>query len=277
MRAQSRLDVIQRSVVREMARFGQRFTVEGSVVRGPGTTAVAVREHPGEGGGAGHVDLGFAFDVGRAGGPVVWDCTAGLGRTEEERLESAVRMWATTTAAAVVELQEGRGAHGDHVRAARLPGWQAVQGPAAVFGFDSERLSEWLAGHRLLPELAEVLAPELAPDGAEPAVTGVKLFLGGRAGEDVAEVRVNGAVSESASAALRALGWPRGERLCWARLFVLMVPEGRPVGEAPAAVRSVPVDAGGARPAGAVGNTAPAAPATRLGVLARWRRARAGR
>ncbi|MCU7824790.1 DUF6348 family protein [Kitasatospora sp. DSM 101779] len=271
MRAQSRLDVIQRSVVREMARFGQRFTVEGSVVRGPGTTAVAVREHPGEGGGSGHVDLGFAFDVGRADGPVVWDCTAGLGRTEEERLESAVRMWATTTAAAVVELQEGRGTHGDHVRPALLPGWQAVQGPAAVFGFDSERLSEWLAGHQLLPELAGALAPELSSGCAEPAVTGVKLFLGGRAGEDVAEVRVNGEVSEPASAALRALGWPRGERLCWARLFVLLVPEGRPAGELP------PAAVGAAGDAGVTGPAVVASPAARLGVLARWRRARAGR
>ncbi|WP_030270495.1 DUF6348 family protein [Streptomyces sp. NRRL B-24484] len=271
MRAQSRLDVIQRSVVREMARFGQRFAVEGSVVRGPGTTAVAVREHPGEGGGAGHVDLGFALDVGRADGPVVWDCTAGLGRTEEERLESAVRMWATTTAAALVELQEGRGTHGDHVRPPQLPGWHAVQGPAAVFGFGSEALSEWLADHQLLPELAGAIAPELAVEGAEPAVTGVKLFLGGRAGEDVAEVRVNGEVSGPGSAALRALGWPRGERLCWARLFVLLVPDGLPAGEPPAAAVSAVGDAG------AAGAAPVAVPAVRLGVLARWRRARAGR
>ncbi|PBC79834.1 hypothetical protein BX265_4658 [Streptomyces sp. TLI_235] len=277
MRAQSGPDVIRLSVVREMARLGQRFTVEGSVVRGPGTTAVAVREHPGENGGAGHVDLGFAFDVGRADGPVVWDCTAGLGRTEQERLESAVRMWATTTASAVVELQEGRGAHGDHFRPEQLPGWHAVQGPAAVFGFGSDRLAEWLADHRLLPALAGVLARELA----EPAVTGVKLFLGGRAGEDVAEVRVNGSVSEQASAALRALDWPRGERLCWARLFVLLVPDGGLPGRSGAGDGPEESGAEGrpARDRAAAGAEAPtvSAPAARLGVLARWRRARAGR
>ncbi|MEV6212499.1 DUF6348 family protein [Kitasatospora sp. NPDC051914] len=256
MRPQSRLDVIQRSVVREMAaRYGQRFTVEGSVVRGPGTTAVAVREHPGEGGAAGHVDLGFVLNLGQADGPVVWDCTAGLGRTEEERLDSAVRMWATTTAAAVVELQDARGEHADRCRPAELPGWQAVQGPAAVFGFGSDRLAEWLADHQVLPALAGALA---LPAGT--GVTGVKLFLGGRAGEDVAEVRINGAVSEQASAALRGLDWPRGERLCWARLFVLLVPDGAAAQTAPAAAEVPPA----------------AAPAVRRGLLARWRRAGVG-
>ncbi|MFD9123652.1 DUF6348 family protein [Kitasatospora sp. NPDC059571] len=268
MRPQERLDVIQRSVVREMARFGRDFTVDGSVVRGPGTTAVAVREHAGEAGQSGHVDLGYVLDLGRADGRVVWDCTAGLGRTEEEQLESAVRMWATTTAAAVVELQDGRGEHGDHYRTELLPGWQAVQGPAAVFGFGSDRLADWLAGHQVLPELAEALLPELAGPGAA-GVTGVKLFLGGRLGADVAEVRVAGEVSERASAALRALAWPRGERLCWARLFVLLVADDA---AEPGAVAH-PAAAAGAGP------DVPAAPvqAPRRGLLDRWRRPRADR
>ncbi|AUG77228.1 hypothetical protein CFP65_2394 [Kitasatospora sp. MMS16-BH015] len=215
MRPQQRLAVIQRSVVREMARYGQEFHVEGELVRGPGSTAVAVREHPGDGG---HVDLGYVLELGRADGPVVWDCAAGLGKTEEEKLDSAVRMWATTTAPALVELAERRGEHGDHYRPGELPGWHAVQGPAAVFGFGSEELAGWLADHQVLPALAPALRPELT--GAP--MHGVKLFLGGRAGEDVAEVRVDGEVSEAASAALRTLPWPRGERLCWARLFVLL-------------------------------------------------------
>ncbi|MFI6443514.1 DUF6348 family protein [Kitasatospora sp. NPDC050543] len=221
MRPQDRLDVIQRNVVREMARYGREFTIDGSVVRGPGTTAVAVREHPGQDG-AGHVDLGFVLHLGRAEAPVIWDCAAGLGKTEEEKLANAVRMWATTTAATVVELQERRGEHGDHYRPRELPGWHAVQGPAAVFGFGRERLSQWLAENELLPALGPALLPELA--GTQ--LGGVKLFLGGKAGDDVAEVRINGEVSERASAALRALHWPRGERLCWARLFVLLTAEG---------------------------------------------------
>ncbi|GJF28465.1 hypothetical protein KNE206_11650 [Kitasatospora sp. NE20-6] len=261
MRAQARLETVQRSVIREMARYGQRFTVDGSVLRGPGTTAVAVREHPGEDGAVGHVDLGFVLRLGQADGPVIWDCTAGRGRTEEEKLDSAVRMWATTTAAAVVEMQERRGEHGDHVRPGELPGWHAVQGPAAVFGFGSDRLAEWLAGNQLLPALADALRPGLPSTG----VTGVKVFLGGRAGEEVAEVRVDGTVSEPASAALRALGWPRGERLCWARLFVLLVPDGQEAQAVPA----------GSAPAPGAAHGGPGV--LRRGLLARWRQARPGR
>ncbi|WP_055588365.1 DUF6348 family protein [Streptacidiphilus griseoplanus] len=223
MRPEERLEVIQRSVVREMARYGRRFTVDGAVARGPGTTAVAVREHPDTGGG--HVDLGYVLHLGRADTPVLWDCTAGLGKTEEEKLDNAVRMWATTTAATVVELLDARGEHGDHYapdRPGGVPGWHAVQGPACVFGFGNQALAEWLGGNHVLP----ALAPRLAAELDHPLLNGVKLFLGGRAGDDVAEVRVNGEVSEPASAALRAMDWPRGERLAWARLCVLLLAGG---------------------------------------------------
>ncbi|MFD8754559.1 DUF6348 family protein [Kitasatospora sp. NPDC059577] len=263
MGPQERLAVIQHCVVREMARLGQVFRLDGEVVRGPGTTAVAVREHPGNDG-AGHVDLGFVLQLGRADAPVVWDCAAGLGKTEEEKLANAVRMWATTTASVLVELAEGRGVHADHPDLPELPGWRAVQGPAAVFGFGNEHLAGWLAENRVLPALAPALRPELTGSGP----VGVKLFLGGKAGDDVAEVRVGGEVSEAASAALRALDWPRGERLCWARLFVLLMAE-----------REVPeqaAPAGAAAPAPMRVRT-PAAARPR-GLFARWREARrAGR
>ncbi|MFF2038826.1 DUF6348 family protein [Kitasatospora sp. NPDC058170] len=258
MRPQDRLDVIQRCVVREMARLGQVFVIDGEVVRGPGTTAVAVREHPGDDGG--HVDLGFVLHLGRADAPVVWDCAAGLGKTEEEKLANAVRMWATTTASALVELTERRGAHGDHHDHPELPGWHAVQGPAAVFGFGNEKLAGWLAEHRVLPALAPALLPELA---GRP-LNGVKLFLGGKAGDDVAEVRVNGEVSEAASTALRALDWPRGERLCWARLFVLLA--------APDTAQRPAAQAGPQAP-GPARATVPAATRPR-GLFSRWRQAR---
>ncbi|WP_369184035.1 DUF6348 family protein [Streptomyces sp. Y1] len=261
MRPEERLAVIQRCVVLEMARLGQQFTVDGEVVRGPGTTAVAVREHPG-GDGGGHVDLGFVLQLGRADAPVVWDCAAGLGKTEEEKLANAVKMWATTTASVLVELAEGRGVHADRLEVPGLPGWQAVQGPAAVFGFGNEHLAAWLTENRVLP----ALAPALRAGLTGPGPVGVKLFLGGKAGDDVAEVRVGGEVSEEASAALRALDWPRGERLCWARLFVLLTAE-----RAAGAVERVGAPAPTA--------TATAAPAARArGLFARWRQARrAGR
>lgn len=264
MGPQERLAVIQRCVVREMARLGQDFHPDGEVVRGPGTTAVAVREHPGEDGGAGHVDLGFVLQLGRADAPVVWDCAPGLGKTEEEKLANAVKMWATTTASVLVELADGRGVHADRPDLPELPGWRAVQGPAAVFGFGNEHLAAWLAEHRVLPALAPALGRELAG----PGPVGVKLFLGGKAGDDVAEVRMGGEVSEAASAALRALDWPRGERLCWARLFVLLTAE-----------RAAPVTAAptGAPAPAPVRAAAPAAARPR-GLFARWREARrAGR
>ncbi|MFJ6380711.1 DUF6348 family protein [Kitasatospora sp. NPDC092039] len=263
MRAQERLAVIQLCVVREMARLGQVFRLDGEVVRGPGTTAVAVREHPGDDG-AGHVDLGFVLHLGRADAPVVWDCAPGLGQTEEEKLANAVKLWATTTASVLVELAERRGVHADHPDLPELPGWHAVQGPAAVFGFGNEHLARWLAEHRVLP----ALAPALRTEVTGPGPVGVKLFLGGKAGDDVAEVRVGGEVSEAASAALRALDWPRGERLCWARLFVLLAAEPAAPGQT--------APAGAAAPAPMRVPT-PAAARPR-GLFARWREARrAGR
>ena len=219
MRGPQRMKVIQRSVVREMACLGLEFRVEGSVVRGPGTTAVAVREHGGHG--EGHVDLGYALRLGEGEGPVVWDCSVGLGRTEEEQLQNAVRMWRTTTASAVVELLDGRGMHGDHFAPGAVggvAGWHAVQGPACVFGFRSGPLGDWVAEHQLLPTVADAVLPYLT----DPAVNGVKFFFGGREGDEVAEVRVNGEPVAAASAALRELPWPRGERLAWVRCFVLL-------------------------------------------------------
>ncbi|MFE0457727.1 DUF6348 family protein [Kitasatospora sp. NPDC058965] len=265
MHPEQRRAVIQRGVVRELARFEREFTVDGDIVRGPGSTAVAIREHAGADGG-GHVDLGFVLRLGSADAPVVWDCTAGLGTTEEEKLDSAVRMWAATTAATVVELLDHRGRYGDHLRLPGLPGWHAVQGPATVFGFQRERLSDWLAGQQLLARLAAELAPELT----DPALNGVKLFLGGRSGDEVAEVRVNGEVAHGASRALGALDWPRGERFCWARLFVLLAADGSPLAAARAAEAPLPAAAPG-RPADTAG------PARRRGPGGWWRGLRRGR
>jgi len=219
LRPSRRMQVIQHSIVREMASLGREFEIDGDVVRGPGTTAVAVREHADDTGG--HVDLGYVLRLGDGAGPVVWDCTAGLGRTEEERLANAVRMWRTTTASAVLELLEWRGVHGDHFAPGApggVPGWHAVQGPACVFGFESEALGDWLADHQLLPAVTAEVLPRLR----EPELNGVRFFFGGRTGDEVAEVRVNGEPAADASAALRGLDWPRGERLAWARCFVLL-------------------------------------------------------
>jgi hypothetical protein len=267
VRPEERLDVIQRSVVREMAQYGREFAVDGAIVRGPGSTAVAVREHPDTAGG--HVDLGYVLALGRADAPVLWDCSAGLGKTEAEKLDNAVRMWATTTVATVMELLDGHGRYGDTFGPGRpggVPDRHTVQGPACVFGFGSESLAEWLGGHHLLPALAERLEPELS----HPQLNGVKLFLGGRAGDDIAEVRVNGEISEGASSALRSLDWPRGERLAWARLFVLLA-DGAALEELRAVERSSGGAAGrSAVPAGGATAAAHASAPPRPGLLRRW-------
>lgn len=229
MQVEERLGVVQRCVVREMARFGREFQVDGPVVRGPGTTAVAVREHADEA----HLDLGYVLELGRGDAPVVWDCMAGSGRTEEERLANAVAMWATTTAAAVVELLEHRGAHGDHFPPGApggVPGWHAVQGPACVFGFRAAPLGDWLADHHVLPEIARYVLPLLRGAETRPALHAVRFFFGGRAGDEVADVRLDGRRVAAASAALRSLGWPRGRRLAWARFTVLLVAEAQAFG-----------------------------------------------
>jgi hypothetical protein len=219
-----------------MAALGRRFHVDEQVVRGPGRTAVAVREHrdaDAEPGVAPHLDLGYVLRLGDGEGPVVWDCVSGLGRTEEQRLENGVRMWRTTTAGAVVELLERRGLHGDVFAPgapAGVPGWFSVQGPAAVFGFRSEPLSAWVEAHHLLPALAAEVLPRLdarGPGGGlrhgpHGGLHGVRVFFGGRDGDEVAEVRVDGEPVPAASAALRALDWPRGEHLAWARCFLLL-------------------------------------------------------
>ncbi len=87
-----------------------------------------------------------------------------------------------------------------------------------MFGFRSGPLGDWVAEHRLLPTVADAVLPYLT----DPALNGVKFFFGGREGDEVAEVRVNGEPVAAASAALRALPWPRGERLAWVRCFVLL-------------------------------------------------------
>jgi hypothetical protein len=223
VQVEERLGVVQRCVAREMARFGREFQIDGPVVRGPGTTAVAVREHADEE----HLDLGYVLELGRGDAPVVWDCTAGSGRTEEERLANAVSMWATTTAAAVVELLERRGEHGDHFPPGSpggVPGWHAVQGPACVFGFRAAPLGDWLADNHVLPAVAGHVLPLLPAAGsdARPPLHAVRFFFGGRAGDEVADVRLDGRPVATASAALGGLDWPRGKRLAWARFTVLL-------------------------------------------------------
>lgn len=57
-----------------------------------------------------------------------------------------------------------------------------------------------------------------------PFMNGIKLYVGGTAGSSFAEVRINGEVSEAASAALLALPWPRSNGLTFARTYLIALP-----------------------------------------------------
>ena len=58
-----------------------------------------------------------------------------------------------------------------------------------------------------------------------PGPSGVKIFFGSSGTDAIAEVRVNGAVSELASDLLLSLDWPRFHHLAVLRSFIVLVHE----------------------------------------------------
>jgi hypothetical protein len=77
---------------------------------------------------------------------------------------------------------------------------------------------------------AEGLAPALESDLDREEVNGIKIFFGGRAGEEICEVCVNGRVSSAATAALAELPWPRLPVPAFCRTFVLLAHRENPAG-----------------------------------------------
>src|SRR3954469_16189979 len=66
------------------ARTPREWRVEGDRVIGGGNQAVVLGEHEGQG--PAHVDFGFVPNRDDASVPVIWDCTAGYGATDQEIL-----------------------------------------------------------------------------------------------------------------------------------------------------------------------------------------------
>jgi hypothetical protein len=203
---------------------GRPWQVKGSAVEGPGSAAVVLgHDHPGS---SGHFDLVYLVDRDRPRETAVPDCVTGHGPTAETKAATAVAAWATTTAVTLLELQEQTGAFADHMRAGSpdgLPGWHAVHGGIIGLGSGTDRagVQQWVLDHPLLPALAGALTADALPADRP---TGVKIFFGSNAGRETAEVRVNGQVHEQATAALRALPWPRAATgAAYARTFVLLV------------------------------------------------------
>ena len=155
----------------------------------------------------------------------------GLGGTPEEKVHNAVNVWSVTTASAALEVLEMQGDHATYLPPHApdgFPGWHSVHGPVIGWGGpdQQELVRDWLMENPVLPTLAPVLAQTPFP---RPELIGVKVFLGGSAEDEVAEVRVNGAVHVEASTALWALGWPRAtEGASYARSFIVLIEPGVP-------------------------------------------------
>jgi hypothetical protein len=202
---------------------GERWTVGDGMAHGPGSAAVALGAPHREG--PAHLDLTFLPDAARPDGTAVADCVAGFGADSEAAVRRAVEIWASTTGVTMLELLAHNGRFAGHIHpsdADGLPGWHAIHGGIVAWGTGDRHnaVQDWTVTHPLLPQLAPAFADGFDRDG----LIGVKIFLGGRAGQETAEVRVDGEVHEQASKALLALDWPRvTDGAAYARTFVLLV------------------------------------------------------
>lgn len=210
-------------VARRMRRFGHPgWHVHGDLVKGPGSLAIKLRDNHTDS--PAHLDLDFVLDVSRPDGSTVSDCIQGFARTTRRAQRKAVDVWATVTAATVIELLSPTGTHARHIddgEANGLPGWRAIHGATVLLGGQQAApLQQWLADHPVLPSLAPALAGELD----RQTVNGIKIAFGCRAGEEVCEVRINGRISTAATAALSELPWPRLPVKALCRTFILLAP-----------------------------------------------------
>jgi hypothetical protein len=212
-----------REIAAHLTELSGTWTVDGEVVLGEGSTVIVVTDLHGDAQEPNHVDVGVALNPGMAAAPVIWDCAAGHGTTPREVAETAARMWVETTGSTVLELLVQDGRFASHIVADDpdgLPGFHVLHGPVLPFGADREPLLRWVLDHPLLPALSETLPPHL-----DSSVNGVKLLFGGTRDDETVEVRVNGALCDDATDALRALGWPRVERPTFVKTFLLAFAE----------------------------------------------------
>jgi len=202
---------------------GKEWTVADGLVKGPGSTAVRLGDPHSDD--PHHLDLVYLLDVDRPEETAVVDCVAGFGAGDEAAVRRGVEIWASTTAVTLLELLAHSGRFAGHVDPRDpdgFPGWHAIHGGIVAWGVGDRHhvVQDWTLDHPLLPKLAPALAGGLP----RKELVGVKLFFGGRAGDETAEVRVAGEYHEAASRALAELDWPRvAEGAAYARTFVLLV------------------------------------------------------
>jgi len=219
---EQRLSMVRAEVARRLSSVFKAWTVEGDTVLGPGTLAVRVEDQHKQG--PNHFDLGFVLNRERSDVPILWDCVAGLGKTEANMIARAVDTWAMSTAATFLEMlvQDGSFASHfacDHPHGCR--GWHVIHSPVTAFGLGTgpQDLQSWVGGTPLLP----TLGPMVAAAFDRPMLNGVKIFLAGHDQNDVAEVRVNGVRHEPASRRLQYMQWPRTREPAFARCYWLFV------------------------------------------------------
>ncbi len=216
-----RLGLVRTEIARQLSLIYKEWEVVGGKVLGPGTLAVRVEDQHKLG--PTHFDIGFVLNRERDDVPVLWDCTAGIGRTEEEIISSAVRNWAECTVPAILELGAQNGSFASHLGyddPKGCAGWHVIHGPVTGFGAGvaPNELQSWVLNTPLLPSLG----PMVASSFERSTLNGVKLLFG-FAQSDIAEVRVNGSLHEAASRRLKLMKWPRAVEPAFVRLYWLFV------------------------------------------------------
>lgn len=212
-----------RTIATRLSGMAGTWTADGDVVRGERPPVVQLTDLHGGGMNPGHVDVCVALDQDQPDAPVIVDCVSGIGDTPEQAAENAAHLWAGTTGSALMELMTARGEFADHYGAAEpdgLRGFHVVHSPALVYGIDPAPLRDWVPANPLLPALSTTL-----PGHLTAPLNGVKILFGGSPGEEIVEVRVNGAVAGDVSAALATMDWPRTARPAFARIFLLAFAE----------------------------------------------------
>lgn len=211
-------------VAERLSAFGPAWSaenIEGSLLRGPGSVGVILRENHTDY--DAHLDFDLVLNVDRPAETTLIDCVTGYGDDLPSCWRQGVDQWAESTVATAVALMERSDRWADHLHGndpEGVAGWHIIHAGFVGFGVgDFTQLSRWAVDAPLLPMLSEVL--DAAVDREN--LNGVKILFGGRPGDEVAEVRINGFPHEQASSALLALPWPRQEQPIFATTYVLMV------------------------------------------------------
>jgi hypothetical protein len=198
------------------------LTDDGTITsRGSTTVRLGVRhdDHPN------HIDIDLILSRTHPAETTLSDCATGYSPDPEEAIRQAVDQWAQTTAQVAFELMEQRGERAGHFPGhgpGGVPGWHGICGAAVGWGLDegTEAKQRWLVENppwiRMGTEIAAAMDRQLNT---------LRMFIGGDANQDTAEVRVNGQIHEDLTARLLGMDWPRSARMTTARTYVLLIPE----------------------------------------------------